>query len=82
MTHTIAGTGTIAFEAIPAAELEEIRAAGRDEAGNSLAVQADDGGSPLRAEAAIAELLARPGIELVHLRNVEYGCCNFAVARG
>ena len=48
MTHTTAGTGALTFEAIPAAELAEIRAAGRDEAGNSLTVQADNGGSPVR----------------------------------
>jgi Protein of unknown function (DUF1203) len=161
MTHTTAGTGALTFEAIPAAELAEIRAAGRDEAGNSLTVQADNGGSPvrcclretrpgervmliaytppgtagayaergpvfvhadpcegyptprryppglrhrrqvvraydrqgriadgvlaadgLRAEAVIAELLARPDVELVHLRNVGYGCYNFAVRGG
>ena len=161
MTHTTAGTGALTFEAIPAAELAEIRAAGRDEAGNSLTVQADNGGSPVRcclretrpgervmliaytppgtagayaergpvfvhadpcegyptprryppglrhrmqvvraydrqgriadgvlaadglqAEAVIAELLARPDVELVHLRNVGYGCYNFAVRGG
>jgi Protein of unknown function (DUF1203) len=27
----------------------------------------------------IRELLARPGVQLVHLRNVGYGCYNFAV---
>ena len=27
----------------------------------------------------IAELLAGPEVELVHLRNVGYGCYNFAV---
>ena len=32
-----------------------------------------------RAQAVIAELLARPEVELVHLRNVGYGCYNFAV---
>jgi hypothetical protein len=161
MTHTTAGTGTLTFEAIPAAELAEIRAAGRDEAGNSLTVQADNGGSPVRcclretrpgervmliaytppgtagayaergpvfvhadpcegypaphryppglrhrmqvvraydrqgriadgvlaadglqAEAVIAEMLARPDAGLVHLRNVGYGCYNFAVRGG
>jgi hypothetical protein len=161
MTHTTAGTGDLTFEAIPAAELAEIRAAGRDEAGNSLTVQADNGGSPVRcclretrpgervmliaytppgtagayaergpvfvhadpcegyptprryppglrhrmqvvraydrqgriadgvlaadglqAEAVIAEMLARPDVELVHLRNVGYGCYNFAVRGG
>jgi uncharacterized protein DUF1203 len=161
MTHTAAGTGALTFEAIPAAELAEIRAAGRDEAGNSLTVQADNGGSPVRcclretrpgervmliaytppgtagayaergpvfvhadpcegyptpcryppglrhrmqvvraydrqgriadgvlapdglqAEAVIAEMLARPDVELVHLRNVGYGCYNFAVRGG
>jgi hypothetical protein len=30
----------------------------------------------------IRELLARPDITLVHLRNVSYGCYNFAVWRG
>jgi hypothetical protein len=30
----------------------------------------------------IGELLARPGVTLVHLRNVGYGCYNFAVRRG
>jgi Protein of unknown function (DUF1203) len=34
------------------------------------------------AQDTIADLLARPGIELVHLRNVGYGCYNFAVQRG
>jgi len=29
----------------------------------------------------IRELLARPEVELVHLRNVGYGCYNFAVRR-
>jgi hypothetical protein len=161
MTHTTAGTGALTFDAIPAAELAEIRAAGRDEAGNSLTVQADNGGSPVRcclretrpgervmliaytppgtagayaergpvfvhadpcegyptprryppglrhrmqvvraydrqgriadgvlaadglqAEAVIAEMLARPDVELVHLRNVGYGCYNFAVRGG
>jgi hypothetical protein len=161
MTHTTAGTGALTFEAIPAAELAEIRAAGRDEAGNSLTVQAVNGGSPVRcclretrpgervmliaytppgtagayaergpvfvhadpcegyptprryppglrhrmqvvraydrqgriadgvlaadglqAEAVIAEMLARPDVELVHLRNVGYGCYNFAVRGG
>jgi hypothetical protein len=154
MTHTTAGTGALTFEAISAAELAEIRAAGRDEAGNSLTVRADNGGSPVRcclretrpgervmliaytppgtagayaergpvfvhadpcegypglrhrmqvvraydrqgriadgvlaadglqAEAVIAEMVARPDVELVHLRNVGYGCYNFAVRGG
>ena len=34
-----------------------------------------------QAQDVIAELLARPGVELVHLRNVGYGCYNFAVRR-
>ncbi|MGH3397139.1 MAG: DUF1203 domain-containing protein, partial [Streptosporangiaceae bacterium] len=29
----------------------------------------------------IRELLARPDVEVVHLRNVGYGCYNFAVRR-
>jgi hypothetical protein len=152
-----AGTGGFVYRAIPAAELDGIRAAGRDEAGNPLRV-VDGAGSPLRcclrearpgeklmliaytppgtagayaergpvfihaercegystphdyppdlsrraqvvraydgqgriadgvlvadgrqARDVIAELLARPEIELVHLRNVGYGCYNFAV---
>jgi hypothetical protein len=153
------GSMKLNYVAIPAVELDAIRAAGRDEAGNELAVQADaDGGNPLRcclretvpgekvlliaytppgtsgaykergpvfihaercpgylasheyppglrhrqqvvraydqqgqiadgvlvadgghAEQVIAELLARPGVALVHLRNVGYGCYNFAV---
>ena len=153
--------GGFLFEAIGPAELEQIRAAGADEAGNPLAAQADaTGGSPLRcclretvpgeqvlliaytppgtrgayaergpvfihagpcrgsrppgqyppglrhrqqvvraynrdgqiaggvlardgdhALAVIGELLARPDVTLVHLRNVGYGCYNFAVRR-
>jgi hypothetical protein len=153
---------TFEYVAIPAAELDAIRAAGRDEAGNKLIPQVDeDGGSPLRcclrtaepgetmlliaytppgtagayaergpvfihaercagyptpftyppdlsrrqqvvraydkqgriaagvlvadgihAEKEIAELLDSPDVELVHLRNVGYGCYNFAVLRG
>ncbi len=152
------GTGLL-YEAIPTAELDAIRAAGRDEAGNPLEVQVHrDGGAPLRcclrearagdrllliaytppgpagayaergpvfihaercagyptsdqyppelagrqqvvraydqqgriadgvlaadgkqAAVVIAELLARPEVELVHLRNVGYGCYNFSV---
>jgi hypothetical protein len=152
---------TLTYEAIPAAELAAIRAAGRDEAGNALTAMADDeGGSPLRcclsttrpgervllivytppggtggyaergpvfihaepcegyrtphvyppdlygraqtvrayneqgriedgvyvtdgeqADEAIADLLARPGVTLVQLRNVGFGCYNFAVRR-
>jgi hypothetical protein len=34
-----------------------------------------------QARGAIAELLGRPEVELVHLRNVGYGCYNFAVRR-
>jgi Protein of unknown function (DUF1203) len=153
---------TLTYEAIPAAELAAIRAAGRDEAGNVLAVQVEEeGGSPLRcclratrpgeqvlliaytppggsggyaergpvfvhaqpcegyrtpdqyppelygrkqtvrayneqgriedgvyvedgeqAGRAIADMLARPGVTLVQLRNVGFGCYNFAVRRG
>jgi Protein of unknown function (DUF1203) len=146
-------------EAIPASRLEQIRATGRDEAGNPLTAQVDyEGGSPLRCclresrrgdrvlliaytppgtagayaergpvfvhadacdgypnvheyppelghrrqvvraydaegrieggilakgreqlEEAVRVLLERPGVELVHLRNVEYGCYNFTI---
>jgi hypothetical protein len=34
------------------------------------------------AERVMTELLARPDVELVHLRNVGYGCYNFTVRRG
>ena len=150
------------FEAIPAATLHRIRAAGVDEAGNGLTVQVDaEGGNPLRcclresapgeqvlliaytppgtrgayaergpvfihaepcdgyltpdryppglrhrqqvvrayskdgriadgvlvndgqhAMTVIGDLLARPDVAVVHLRNVGYGCYNFAVRRG
>jgi hypothetical protein len=150
---------TLFFEAIPAGQLQEIRAAGHDEAGNRLSQETvGAGGSPLRcclretvqgdrvlliaytppgtrgayaergpvfihadpcegyqtprlyppglshrqqvvraydhhgriADGALAdngdraldvihELLARPEVALVHLRNVGYGCYNFAV---
>ncbi|MDQ2811006.1 MAG: DUF1203 domain-containing protein [Actinomycetota bacterium] len=169
MTHTTAvdvtpaadnaAAGRLIYQAISPDELDRIRAAARDEAGNPLRVQVHaDGGAPLRcclreagagerllllaytppgtagayaergpvfihadrcegylapavyppglahrpqvvraydrqgriadgvlaadgrqAQRVIAELLARPGVELVHLRNVGYGCYNFAV---
>jgi hypothetical protein len=152
----------LVFEPIPAEQLEEIRAAGADEAGNRLTVKTDtEGGSPLRcclresvagervllvaytpagargayaergpvfihaercggylttdryppglthrqqvvraydrdgriadgvlvrdgehATTVIRELFARPDVTIVHLRNVGYGCYNFAVRRG
>ncbi|HLK01462.1 MAG TPA: DUF1203 domain-containing protein [Streptosporangiaceae bacterium] len=158
--ETITGTWTI--EAIPAAELDAVRATMRDGAGNRLSVQVDaDGGSPLRcclrlsrpgerlllisymppggtggyaergpvfvhaepcggygtphayppeldgrrqvvraynyegriadgilvegadeAVRIIDDLFTQPDIELVQLRNVGYGCYNFAVRRG
>jgi len=34
------------------------------------------------ADQAIADLLARPGVTLVQLRNVGFGCYNFSVRRG
>jgi len=154
--------GRLIFEPIPPARLDEIRAAGTDEAGNRLTVQADPaGGSPLRcclresapreqvlliaytppgtggayaergpvfihaqpcggyltpdryppalshrqqvvrgydtqgriadgvlasdgehAITVIRELLARPDVTIVHVRNVGYGCYNFAVRAG
>jgi Protein of unknown function (DUF1203) len=157
--HETAGTRELLYQAIPPGELDAIRAAGRDEAGNPLQPQvARDAGAPLRcclrearpgerllliaysppgtagayaergpvfvhadrcagyrtpgdyppelahrqqvvraydthgriadgvlaadgrqAQEVIRELLARPGVELVHLRNVGYGCYNFAV---
>jgi Protein of unknown function (DUF1203) len=162
MPSTSQITSRLVFEPIPSSELQEIRAAGRDEAGNAVTPQTDaEGGSPLRcclretrpgervlliaytppgtsgayaergpvfihaepcggyrtphqyppelggrsqvvraydhhgriadgtlvrdsdhAEAVIREMLARPHVALVHLRNVGYGCYNFAVRRG
>jgi hypothetical protein len=156
--NTIDASGLF-YQTIPGEELDAIRAAGRDEAGNPLEVRVhQDGGAPLRcclrearpgekllliaytppgtagayaergpvfthaercggyptpreyppeligrqqvvraydrqgriadgvlvadgrqAQDVIAELLARPEVELVHLRNVGYGCYNFAV---
>jgi hypothetical protein len=153
------GTGLLSYLAIPAEELDAIRMAGRDEAGNVLEIQVPaEGGAPLRcclrearagerllliaytppgtagayaergpvfihaercdgyptphqyppgligrpqvvraydsqgriadgvlvadghqAQGVIAGLLARPEVALVHLRNVGYGCYNFAV---
>jgi hypothetical protein len=157
----IPAEGRLIFEPIPAAALEQIRAAGADEAGNQVTAQAADGGSPLRcclreaapgervlliaytppgtrgayaergpvfihaepcdgyptpgryppglshrqqvvrayshdgriadgvlvsdgehAVAVIRDLLARPDVALAHLRNVGYGCYNFAVRAG
>ncbi len=152
----------LVFEPIPPGSLEEVRAAGVDEAGNLLTMRTDaDGGSPLRcclresvpgerilliaytppggcgayaergpvfihaercggyltpdryppalshrqqvvraydrdgriadgvlvrdgehALTVIGELLDRPDVTLVHLRNVGHGCYNFAVRRG
>ena len=42
-------------------------------------VLADNGD---HARAVIREMFARPDVALVHLRNVGYGCYNFAVRRG
>jgi len=163
--QTAAGTpaeGTLVFEPIPPAVLEQIRQAGVDEAGNRLTTQVDaGGGSPLRcclresapgeqvlliaytppgtrgayaergpvfihaeacggyltpdryppalshrqqvvraynrdgqiadgvlvsngehATTVISDLFTRPDVALMHLRNVGYGCYNFAVRRG
>jgi hypothetical protein len=159
ITADTAAEGSLIFEPIPPAQLQQIRAAGLDEAGNRLTVRTDAaGGSPLRcclresapgervlliaytppgtrgayaergpvfvhaepcggyltpdryppalshrqqvvraydtegriadgvlvddgdhAVAVIGELLGRAGVTLVHLRNVGYGCYNFAV---
>jgi hypothetical protein len=52
LEQIVAGTaadGRLIFEPIPPAKLQQIRAAGVDEAGNRLTVQADaEGGNPLR----------------------------------
>jgi hypothetical protein len=157
--HAASRAGALRYEAIPATELDPVRTAGRDEAGNPVQDQVSAvGGEPLRcclrqarpgemmlliaytppgtsgayaergpvfihaercpgyltphayppelvgrpqvvraynrqgaiadgvlvadgrqAQEVIAALLARPEVELVHLRNVGYGCYNFAV---
>ncbi len=156
--HGSTEAGLLTYQAIPAAELDAIRAAGQDEAGNRLNVIVLGEPAPLRcclrearpgerllliaysppgtagayaergpvfihadrcpgyrtphqyppefmhrqqvvraydrqgriadgvlaadgqqAQGVIAELLARPEVELVHLRNVGYGCYNCAV---
>jgi hypothetical protein len=162
ITAGTASEGKLIFEPIPPAELQQIRAAGLDEAGNRLTVHVGTtGGNPLRcclresapgervlliaytppgtrgayaergpvfvhaepcrgyltpdryppalshrqqvvraydragriadgvlvsdgehAMAVIGELLGRADVTLVHLRNVGYGCYNFAVRRG
>jgi hypothetical protein len=153
-------TSTLIFEPIPPGELQEIRTARLDEAGNRLTAQTDAEGSPLRcclreaspgervlliaytppgtsgayaergpvfihadpcdgyqtphryppglsgrqqvvraydqrgriadgvlaadgdhAWTVVCEMLARPDVALVQLRNVGYGCYNFAVRR-
>jgi hypothetical protein len=158
-TREPAGVSGLLYQPVPPGELDAIRAAAQDEAGNPLTAQASqDGGEPLRcclrearagerllliaysppaaagayaergpvfvhadrcggyptpgeyppelahrqqvvraydargriadgvlaadgrqAQEVIRELLGRPGVELVHLRNVGYGCYNFAV---
>jgi hypothetical protein len=55
--------------------LQVVRAYGPD-GGIADGVMVDDG---MRAMTVIRELLARPDVSLVHLRNVGYGCYNFAV---
>jgi hypothetical protein len=48
-SSTAASELTLVFEPIPPAVLEELRATGVDEAGNTLAAETDaDGGNPLR----------------------------------
>jgi hypothetical protein len=50
---------------------------GYDQQGRiSGGVLVDDGAQATRV---IQDMLARPGVALVHLRNVGYGCYNFAV---
>lgn len=72
-------TSTLVFEPIPAAELERIRAAGYDEAGNPLAATVDaSGGSPLRC--CLRE--TRPGEQVLLLAYTPPGTAGPYAERG
>ena len=71
--------GPLRYLAIPADELDAIRAAGRDEAGNPLEVQVHaDGGAPLRC--CLRE--ARPGERLLLIAYTPPGTAGAYAERG
>jgi hypothetical protein len=75
MTET--PSSTLAFEPVPAVELDRIRAAGFDHDGriaDGIHVSGGDHALPV-----IRDLLRRPDVALVQLRNVAYGCYNYVV---
>ena len=47
-------------------------------AGSTTRRRTHDGSEP---EAVIAEMLATPGVERIHSRNIAWGCYMFAVTR-
>jgi hypothetical protein len=72
-------TSEFIFEAIPPAELEKIRAAGADEAGNPLVTQQDrEGGNPLRC--CLRE--TRPGEQVVLIAYTPPGGAGAYAERG
>ena len=72
-------TSTLVFEPIPAGELDKIRAAGVDEAGNRLSPQADpEGGSPLRC--CLRE--TRPGEQVLLIAYTPPGTAGAYAERG
>jgi hypothetical protein len=73
------GTSTLVFAPIPAAELDRIRAAGYDEAGNPLGVEVDAaGGSPLRC--CLRE--TRPGEHVLPIAYTPPGAAGAYAERG
>ncbi len=72
-------TSTLVFEPIPAIELDEIRAARVDEAGNRLTPQADpEGGNPLRC--CLRE--TRPGEQVLLIAYTPPGTAGAYAERG
>jgi hypothetical protein len=79
VTTTDAPASTLIFEPIPARELEQIRAAGVDEAGNRLVAEVDDeGGSPLRC--CLREI--HPGEEVLLIAYTPPGTSGAYAERG
>jgi Protein of unknown function (DUF1203) len=78
MKQAAEATEHLVFEAIPAAELDRIRAAGRDEAGNPLAVLTDTDGSPLRC----CLRRARPGERILLIAYTPPGTAGAYAERG
>ena len=78
-TEVTAEARLLTYEAIPAEELDAIRAAGRDEAGNPLEVRVhEEGGAPLRC--CLRE--ARPGERLLLIAYMPPGTAGAYAERG